>query len=236
MLRNLTLAGLAPEDFQVLGPHLSAKHVVRGEILTKQGDKVETIYFPTTALVANTVTFSDGSSVETFVMGVEGVTGLAPVLADGPCPWAVEVKAEGEVFQIEAAILRQRFDVSASLRTQLLRLSSDYQAQAAFGVGCAALHNTRGRLAKFILLNGDRAETGRLRLTQQDFADYLGVQRTTVNEASQDLRNAGAIRHHRGMVEITDRTVLKTMACECYKLHRSLVEPENGDSESTHPV
>lgn len=83
MLRNHTIAGMRDADFAALVPWLTERRVDRGEILVEQGAMVDTVHFPTTAYLANTVTFS--RSAETFIMGVEGVSALPPFLAEAPC-------------------------------------------------------------------------------------------------------------------------------------------------------
>jgi CRP-like cAMP-binding protein len=200
MFRNHTLAALQGADLAELRPHLHERLVERGEVLTAQGAEVERIFFPTTAYLANMVTFSDGRSAETFVMGAEGVSGLAAFLARQPCAWSVEVKAPGAVYQLPAGIFRARVEQSQPLRDHLLRLTYDYQAQAAFGVGCGSLHDLTSRLARFILTGCDRLGGDTLRLTQQDIAGLLGAQRTTTNSAANQLKAARAIRYSRGVI------------------------------------
>lgn len=221
MHQNLTLASMQAADKAALTPFLSERFVKRGEILTAQGARVDDVYFPTSAYLANTVTFRDGRSAETFVLGADGVSGLAPFLADSPCAWAVEVRASGNVIRVPAAALRRQVEESPGLRQLLLNLTSDYQTQAALGVACASLHAIAPRLAKFILLASDRAGIEELHLTQEDLATLLGVQRTTVNAAALELRKAATITYSRGVIRITNRDQLTRTACECYALQRA---------------
>lgn len=217
MLRNHTLANLHKDDLEALRPHLVRRDFERGDLLTEQGEAVEQIYFPTTAYISNSVVFRDGRSAQTFVMGVEGVSGLAAFLADEPCAWCIEVRSAGEAYQLPAGVLRRLSEASPGLRLQLLSLSHDYQAQAAYSVGCAALHSPVSRLAHFILTSADRGHDEQLKLTQQDVADFLSIQRTTVNTAANELKAAGAISYSRGVVRIVDRPALLRRACECYR-------------------
>lgn len=217
MLRNHTLAALTGSDLAALLSDLSEMQVARGAILTRQGDEVDDLYFPTTAYLANTVTFEDGRSALTFVMGAEGVSGLAPFLAEADSVWGGEVKTGGSVYRLPAAALRRRMNDSPELRRQLLRLSYDYQIQSALGVGCAALHDAVQRLATLLLKSTDRLETDKLELTQQDIGEFLGMQRTTVNAAAKALKAMGAIRYSRGSIHVVDRRALMGQACECYR-------------------
>lgn len=223
MFQNLTLAGLHQDDLDALTPHLSERRVARGDVLIAQGALVEQVHFPTTAYLANTVTFSDGRSAETFVMGVEGVSGLAPFLADAPCAWAVEVTTPGDVYEMSASILRGLNERSPRLRRQLLRLCNDYQAQASMGVACAALHNATARLARFLLVSMERTRADHLNLTQEDLGALLGVQRTTVNASAMELKAFGAVTYSRGKIRLKDRDALRRAACECYPLHKALM-------------
>jgi CRP-like cAMP-binding protein len=209
------------DDIAALLPHLSRHDVERGAVLTHQGGEIDQIYFPTTAYLSNAVTFRDGRSAQTFVMGVEGVSGLAAFLAEAPSAWGVEVRSSGEVYRLSSTVLRRQVEASPALRRQLLRLTHDYQAQAAYSVGCASLHAMSSRLANFILTSADRRGDDRLELTQQDVADFLGAQRTTVNSAANDLRAANAIKYSRGVIRIVDRDALIRLACECYQLQKA---------------
>lgn len=214
MLRNHTLAALHPADQAALFPSLSARHVGRGEVLTVQGAEVEDVYFPASAYLANIVTFRDGRSAEAFVMGCEGVSGLAAILADEPCAWGVEVTAPGDVYQLSAAILRRQVADSERLRALLIRRAYDYQAQAALAVACANTHTITERL-----------EQPDLRVTQEDLARLIGVQRTSVNAAALILRKARAITYSRGVIRVTDRRALARNACECVELEEALHRP-----------
>lgn len=223
MLRNLTLSAMNPADLAALIPHLTERHVQKGDVLISQGALVETVGFPSTAFLTNTVSFSDGRSAETFVMGVEGVTGLAPFLAERPCAWSVEVKAPGAVYEAPAVVLRRIARDSPTLNRQLIRLLSDYHALASMGAACAALHHATGRLARFLLVAADRTRSEQLQFTQEDIAGLLGFQRTTVNASAKELKSAGAISYVRGRLRITDRPALTRAACECYRLQSDLL-------------
>jgi len=220
---NSTLAALDAEDMAALYPNIVQRHRCRGEVLTPQGGAVDIIYFPATAQIANVLRLSDGRSSESFLMGSEGVTGLAAFLADEPCAWSVEVRQDGIAYEIAAAVLRKQFDQSASLRAQLLRLCYDYQAQAALSTACSMHHLVPARLATAILLMSERLEQSSLDLTQDDLSGILGVQRTSVNAAALSLRANGAIKYSRGIVHIADVERLRIAACECAKVYEDVL-------------
>jgi CRP-like cAMP-binding protein len=84
-------------------------------------------------------------------------------------------------------------------------------AQALQTAFCNASHLVNARLARLLLEaqdhNGGLAE---VRLTHADFAQILGVRRTTITLVVGQLEATGAIRSRRGFVEILKSDLLKT--------------------------
>src|SRR5690606_10632978 len=120
--------------------------------------------------------------------------------------------------------LFERFHASRPLLHQLLRLSYVYQMQAVQHAACNALHPARPRVARWLLAASDVSPGEPVHLTQEELAGLLGAQRTTVNEAANQLKEAGAIRYARGVVRILDRPMLERLACECYAMERRRIE------------
>jgi Mn-dependent DtxR family transcriptional regulator len=57
-----------------------------------------------------------------------------------------------------------------------------------------------------------------LPLTQEFFAQMLGVRRPGVTITAGLLQSAGLIRYNRGHITITDPRGLESAACECYRI------------------
>lgn len=229
MLRNSALLSLDRHDLAHILPHLSEMSVERGQVLTAQGRPVEHLYFPVTAYLANSIVFQGPQPPLTFVTGSEWVFGLGPFLADEVAAWNVEVRSPGQIYRLPAIALRRRMNVSPTLQAQLLRLAFAYQAQVSFGVVCASRHLATGRLATLILKSADRANSEGIHLTQQDTADFLGMQRTTANASAKALKAAGAIRYGRGTIRIANRDLLLKAACDCYVAARPFVSVPAND-------
>lgn len=217
---NRLLDTLAPDDLEALRPHLRAMTVSPGQVLIEQDAPIAQVHFPADAQLVNLMRFSDGSAVETAVVGREGVSGLAPFLADVPCGWEVAVRTPGVVHAMPATALRARVWASPKLMAKLLTLSSVYQSQSVQSAACNAAHKALPRLARWLLTAADLTPGERLRFTQEELAALLGAQRTTVNEAAHQLKAMKAIRYARGSIEILDRGALRREACECYDLMR----------------
>lgn len=218
---NRLLDTLSPADLDALTPHLRRVTLAAGEGLIEQDSEVGTMHFPAGAQLVNLVRFSDGSAIETAVIGPEGLSGLAPFLAGLPCGWEVAVRTPGTAWAVPSTALRERMQASPGLRDRLLKLSSVYQMQSVQSAACNAAHRALQRVARWMLTADDLSPGGPLRFTQEELAALLGAQRTTVNDAASQLKAMGAIRYARGTIEILDRGALKGAACECYGMMRA---------------
>lgn len=221
---NRFLDALEPADEAALRPHLRRVEVEAGRTLIEQDGPIPELHFPFDAQLVNLVRFSDGSAIETSVVGCEGLSGLAPFMAGLPCGWEVAVRLAGVIYVMPAEIMRARQAVSPAVRADLLRLAHIYQMQAVQHAACNATHSVTPRVARWMLIAHDLTPGERLQMTQEELAGLLGAQRTTVNEAANQLKAAGAIRYARGVIRILDRRALERMACECYAMERARFE------------
>ena len=73
---NLLLAALPDEERERLDPFLHPVHMEVGLLITEPGEPIENLYFPHDAVTSTIQEMSDGSSIETGLMGVEGVAGV----------------------------------------------------------------------------------------------------------------------------------------------------------------
>lgn len=213
---NRFLDSLPASDLGDLHASLRRVSLPQGAVLWEAGDCVDIVHFPLDAQVSNAVVYADGSTIETAVVGAEGMTGLLPFLAEAPSAWRATVRLGGDALTVQAERLRTLQDKSRTLRLGLLRLGYYYQVQGAFNVGCIARHPVRARVARWILSAADITGLTEVRLTQEELAALLHVQRTSVVEAFTSLKAARTIRHLRGTITIRDREALERASCDCY--------------------
>jgi CRP-like cAMP-binding protein len=89
--------------------------------------------------------------------------------------------------------------------------------QLAQSAVCNRFHTSVQRLARWLLLTAERAETQRLELTHEYLAQMVGAPRSAVTAAASVLRKAGAIDYSRGVVTICSERRLRQAACECFE-------------------
>jgi CRP-like cAMP-binding protein len=214
--RNHLIDRLSPEDRDALLDASTAFEFDLGHIFAEVGDPVAHVHFVERGIISAVAGMQDGRTVETFMVGREGVT--TPVAVGVPVRTYSRLvgQSAGETRRIEIGRLRQLCDERPAMRAVLTLYAAELQRELEQSGACNALHRADQRFAKWLLRCHDRLDGDTLLLTQEYLASLLGSQRTTVNEAAQGLQKSGAITYSRGRVTIRDRDLLERAACECY--------------------
>ena len=86
-----------------------------------------------------------------------------------------------------------------------------------------AVHSVEQRLARWLLMAGDRMGSDEFPLTQEFVAMMLGAARPTVSVVAGTLQKAGLITYRHGRVTVVDRKKLEAASCECYRATTDLL-------------
>lgn len=217
---NRFIATLSAEETAALRPLLRRAEVSFDQTVVDQGAIITEVHFPIDAQFANLIRFPDGSAVETAVVGHEGLTGLAPFMANRPSSWEIVCRAAGTAWVASAPALRKLSLERPRLMERLLILTDLYQAQAAQTAACNALHPIPDRIARWLLTARDLSPSDTLAFRQEELARLIGTRRSTISEAASELKRRKVIAYGRGMIRITDRAGLEAAACDCYHMLR----------------
>jgi len=213
---NQLIAALGPTDRDALLTMTTQVAFRLGDILAEPGDVIDDVHFVESGIISAVAILQDGRSVETSMVGPEGVTGICAFAVSIPAYTRLVAQSAGLARRIAADDLRELAAARPALRAALATYAARVMRELEQSAACNALHRADQRFAKWLLRCHDRLDGDDLMLTQEYLASMLGSQRTTVNEAAQQLQRAGAIAYSRGRVRITDRGALERAACECY--------------------
>jgi CRP-like cAMP-binding protein len=115
---------------------------------------------------------------------------------------------------VEAA--RTEFALGGLFQKLALRYVQAQLVQVTQLAGCNATHNIEQRLARWLLICGDRAQCDTFRMSQDFLSEMLGSTRSTMSITAALLKHENVIEYTRGVIHILDKEGLKKRACECY--------------------
>jgi CRP-like cAMP-binding protein len=212
---NQLLCRLSDGDFALIKDRLQTVELTLRMPLEDRNRPIDKVYFPE-AGIASVVATSGPHQVEAGIIGREGMTGLAVLLADDRSANATFIQVAGSGLCIEADALRDLMQQSESLRTLLLRFVQAFMtqmSQTALANGRAKLEE---RLARWLLMAHDRVDGRELPLTHEFLALMLGVRRAGVTTALQALEDRGLISIKRGLIVMEDRDAVVKFAGALY--------------------
>jgi CRP-like cAMP-binding protein len=218
-VENRILAALPRKQYRSLFSKLQPVSLPLSHIVFEQNQLIRFIYFPVTAMIALISMGEDGKKgVEVFTVGNEGVVGVSIFLNGDLALNRAIVQLPGTALRIEAQAFRDILS-QRGLLNSILELYVQVQltslSRSAF---CNCFHKVEGRLARWLLLTHDRAQSDTFSMTQEFAAGLLGLHRPAVSIAANALQGAGLISYSHGKINVLDREGLEAAACECYRI------------------
>ena len=205
-------------------PTLEPVELVYRDSIFRPGEPMPDVYFPLSGLVSLVVGVTEGVTLETGMVGREGMTPLVTFLGVNHELQQGLIQAEGRALRLPVDVLREQAREAGPLRELLERYIAASLIQTTQTAACNGLHPIGQRLARWLLLAQDRIEADRLPMTQEFLALLLGIRRASVTSAAAILQRTGLIRSHYGTIEILNRTGLEEASCDCYSYMRRATE------------
>lgn len=187
------------------------------DVLYEPQQKIRHVYFPVDSFVSYARSMERGERVELGMIGSEGMLGISLALGVGIAPFYAIVQGTGSAWRMKADFFKKEFENSAALRRRINRYIYVLLNQSAQNATCLRFHLVEQRLARWLLMTQDRAESDQLHLTQEFLSSMLGVRRVGVSNAASSLHEQKLISYSRGEINILDREGLIRAACPCYQ-------------------
>ena len=191
------------------------------QVLYEQGDHIDYVYFPLDSVVSGLAITEDGTTIETSMVGRDGLIGISAILGSGRSRQWVWVTIGGTAIQLESKVLDNLFIQNQTALKSLLRYYRSLITQLSQRCVCNTRHTIMERLCCWLLMIHDRVGTANLNLTQEMIASRVGARRAGITVAAGMLQEMGAIEYRRGRVHIVNRAKLERVVCECYSHMRS---------------
>ena len=219
-MKNRLLESLPASEQAWVASFFLDRTFEKGSVLQEAGQPVDQVYFPKSGLVTLLGDLPAGVQIDTAIVGSEGALGIGMQKAFG----RAVVQIPGRFAQISAVRLAEWAGRSKAVRDMILRYNEELIAQIQHSVVCTAVHDSQGRLCRWLLQARDRVGSDTVSLTQECLSSMLGLQRTTITLICHKLQTEGILSVRRGRIEILDIAALRAKACVCYDVMHALSE------------
>ncbi len=220
-MKNYLLAALSDADFARVNSKLESTSFKLGEVLYESGEKMEHVYFPTTAIISLLYIMENGATAEIGVVGNDGILGVSLFLGGETTTSRAIVQSAGTALKMKSKELKAEFEHGGRFRELLLRYTQALMAQISQTAVCNRLHSIEQQLCRWLLLSHDRLDSDKLVMTHDLISNMLGVRREGITLAAQKLAAKKLILNNRGTMTVIDRKGLETAVCECYQVVNS---------------
>jgi len=216
--KNYLLKSLSDRELEKILPKLQQLSFALGDVLHESGDKMDHVYFPTTAIVSLLYIMENGATAEIGVVGNDGILGIELFMGGETTTNRAVIQSAGDAFRMRATDMKAEFTLGGTFQKLLLRYTQALIAQISQTAVCNRLHSVEQQLCRWLLLSHDRLDSDKLVMTHDLISNMLGVRREGVTLAAQKLAAQKLIKNVRGSITVLDRQGLETAVCECYKV------------------
>jgi CRP-like cAMP-binding protein len=228
---NLLLAALPAAERSRLEPYLELVELKLKQTLAEPEQTISYIYFPIDAVVSIVQTMSNGSSVETGIIGRDGFVGIQAWLRQKVSSVHSFVQVHGQALRMKrTTFMKEVVDGESPLNTRIANYVNAYLTLTAVTAACNRIHHIDERLCRWLKMTHNRASGDSFPMRQEFLAYMLGVHRPSISIAASTLKKAGLIRYERGMLTVLNSKGLEEGCCECYNLIESQFEKSLGTS------
>lgn len=214
---NRLLNALPKDAYRKMLPGFERIELVFNENIYHQSDAISDVYFPESGIISLLSAVEANSTLEVGIIGNEGILGLPLFLGVKNSNNRAVVQGAGFALKMSAANFLEECK-TGELPRILLRFTHSLMMQISQSAACNRFHEIEARLARWLLMTGDRMNSNDFSITQDFLSNMLGVRREAVNKTATHFQKLGLIKYSRGNLSILDRRELENAACNCYKI------------------
>jgi len=215
---NHLLRALADDEFERIRMALEPVRLPRSAELETLNEEIEFVYFPTSGVASIVAIDESGDSVDTVMIGREGMTGLPVFLGTRQSPVRTIVQIPMVGLRMRADLLRRELTHDGTLVRLLQRHTQVMIVTMVQLILCNRMHRLDQRAARWLLQVDERVDEKPFRVTQEFLAQMIGVQRPGLSTVMRQFKDGGLVHYSRGQISIADHDGLAERSCGCIKV------------------
>ena len=145
-LKNYLLAALPADEYARLKSKLEAVSFKLGDVLYESGDRMDYVYFPTTAIISMLYVMENGATAEIGVVGNDGLIGNALFLGGDTTTSRAIIQSAGAAYRIKAKDAKAEFKLGGLFQEMMLRFTQALMTQISQTAVCNRLHSVEQQL------------------------------------------------------------------------------------------
>jgi len=216
-LGNHLLRALPEKELARILPVLEPVSLPRPAELEGVNEEISFVYFPTNGLASIVAIDEGGDTVDTAMIGREGMTGLAVFLGTRQSPMRTIVQVPMTAVRLPTRVLREELEHRGTLVALLQRHTQVVMVTMAQLILCNRTHRLDQRAARWLLQVDERVEGAPFDVTQEFLAQMIGVQRPALSVAMRQFKDEGLVSYSRGQITIANRDGLMARSCGCIR-------------------
>jgi CRP-like cAMP-binding protein len=215
---NQLLRLLRHDAFDRIAPKLTPAHLDPRQILYRPNQAIGEVYFPETAVICQLMVASNGDTLETATVGLEGASWISASVGAPSMPCETVVAIGGKALVLGVDDLDEEMKMNEHFRDVLTQYSHALLIHSMRMTACTGLHSLEQRCARWILTTLDRVSEDRFSITHEFLAMLLGATRPSVSMVVEGFKRRGMLQVDSGRVLIGHRDRLHDASCECYDI------------------
>ncbi|MBA3687699.1 MAG: Crp/Fnr family transcriptional regulator [Chloroflexi bacterium] len=215
---NHLLRGLTDEEFDRIHAALEPVRLERSAELESPNEAIEFVYFPTSGVASIVALEEGGESVDTAMIGREGMTGLPVFLGTGQSPVRTIVQVPLTGVRMRSEVLLDELPRGGTLVRMLQRHAQVVMVTMAQLILCNRMHRLDQRAARWLLQVDERVDEKPFHVTQEFLAQMIGVRRPGLSVVMRQFKDAGLVHYARGQISIANHEGLAEKSCNCINI------------------
>jgi CRP-like cAMP-binding protein len=221
---NRLLRVLKPAAYERLAPKLKPVSLRAKQVLYKANQPINEVYFPETAVISQLTVMSNGDTLETATVGLEGASWISAHIGAPSMPCETVVVIAGQAQTLSIHDLSSELEENEHFADVLTKYSHALLIHSMRLTGCTGLHSLEQRCARWMLTTLDRVTQDRFSVTHEFLATLLGCSRPSVSLVIGEFQKQGMLQVEPGRIIVVDRDALLTASCECYQIIKETYE------------